>query len=740
MPFFRDLLATIGMALAAQLAICPAAHATSLPPGFQEVIFASQLTQPTAVRFSQDGRIFVAEKRGVVKYFNSLNDANAKQLIDIRTNVYNFWDRGLLGLALHPNFPSTPYLYVLYTYDGNIGGAAPKYGTPNTDSDPCPNPPGATDQGCVVSGRLSRFTVVSDANGALMIGTDGERVMIEDWCQQYPSHSIGSLVFGHDGKLYVSAGDGASFTFVDHGQVGNPCGDPAQEGGSLRSQDVRTTGDPLGLDGSVLRIDPETGAPAGVNGSPIIATGLRNPFRINVRPGTNNEIWIGDVGWGEWEEINVIGNTTDGVLRNFGWPCYEGAGRQSGYEAANLPICQALYGAPGAVTPPFHAYSHSARVLPNDPCPTGSSAIAGVAIEFYSGSAYPSKYNGALFFADYSRRCIWAMINGANGSPNPASIENFAVDAAGPVDLQIAPNGELFYADLDAGTIRRIQYTSAANRPPTAFIVANPTSGGAPLTVNFNGSGSSDPDAGDLLSFAWDLDGNGAFDNGTAAQASFVYGQPGSYTASLRVTDSNGASGDASIAINVGGNTAPAASIATPADGTKWKVGDSIAFSGSATDAQDGQLPASQLTWALVLFHCDDQSNCHQHPIQSYSGVAGGTFTAPDHAFPSYLQLTLSATDSGGSTSSKTLRLDPQTTVLTFQTTPNGLPLVFGAVASTTSFSRTVIVGSRNTISAPDGLKGSQSYRFQTWSDNGAQTHEVVAPAASTTYVARYRK
>ena len=736
MLYFRALLATIGV----PLALCGAAQATSLPPGFQEVVFASQLTQPTAVRFSQDGRIFVAEKRGVVKYFNSLNDASAKPLIDIRTNVYNFWDRGLLGLALHPNFPSTPYLYVLYTYDGNIGGAAPKYGTPNTDSDPCPDPPGATDQGCVVSGRLSRFTVVSDANGALMIGTDGERVMIEDWCQQYPSHSVGSMVFGHDGKLYVSGGDGASFSFVDYGQAGNPCGDPAQEGGSLRSQDVRTAGDPLGLGGSVLRIDPETGAPAGVNGSPIIATGLRNPFRINVRPGANNEIWIGDVGWNDWEEINVIGNTTGGVLTNFGWPCYEGAGRQAGYEGANLPICQALYGTPGAVTPPYHAYSHSARVLPNDPCPTGSSAIAGVAIEFYSGSAYPAKYNGALFFADYSRRCIWAMINGANGSPNPASIENFAVDAAGPVDLQIAPNGELFYADLDAGTIRRIQYTSAANRPPTAFIVANPTSGGAPLTVNFNGAGSSDPDAGDALSFAWDLDGNGAFDNGAAAQASFVYGQPGTYSARLRVTDPQGASGDASVLINVGGNSAPAASIAAPSAGTKWKVGDSIAFSGSATDAQDGQLPASRLSWALVLFHCDDQSNCHQHPIQTYPGIAGATFTAPDHPFPSYLQLTLTATDSGGLSSSQTLRLDPQTTVLTFQSTPNGLPLVFGAVASTASFSRTVSVGSRNTISAPNGQKGSQLYRFQSWSDNGAQTHEIVAPAASTGYVARYRK
>ena len=729
--------AVVAAALMAGFAV---AHATTLPPGFQEVVFADQLIQPTAVRFSPDGRIFVAEKRGVVRYFNSINDSTPRQLLDIRTNVYNFWDRGLLGMALHPNFPSTPYLYVLYSYDADIGGMAPKYGTPNMDSDPCPTPPGATDQGCVVSGRLSRFTVVTGANGALMIGADGERVMFEDWCQQYPSHSVGSLVFGQDGKLYASAGDGASFTFVDTGQAGNPCGDPNREGGALRSQDIRTPGDPLGLSGSVLRIDPETGAPAGVNGTPIIATGLRNPFRINVRPGSNNEIWIGDVGWNDWEEINVISNTTDGALRNFGWPCYEGNARQAGYEAASIPICQTLYGTPGAVTPPFHAYSHAAKVLPNDPCPTGSSAIAGVAIQFYSGSAYPSKYNGALFFADYSRKCIWAMTNGTNGSPNPASIENFAVGAAGPVDLQISPNGELFYVDLDQGSVRRIQYTSAANRPPTAIIATSAATGLAPLTVNFNGAGSSDPDAGDLLSYAWDLDGNGAFDNGNSAQASFVYGQPGAYAAKLRVTDSKGATGDASVTINVGGNSAPQAGIASPPAGTRWKVGDVIAFSGSASDGQDGPLPASAMSWSLVLFHCDTQSNCHQHPIQTFAGVAAGTFTAPDHAHPSYLQLTLTATDSGGLANSQTLRLDPQTTVLTFQTTPNGLPLVFGSVASPTSFSRTVIVGSRNTISAPNGLKGNQSYSFQSWSDNGAQTHEIVAPAASTTYVARYRK
>ena len=87
--------------------------------------------------------------------------------------------------------------------DGDIGGTAPKWGTPNTDTDPLPNPPGATDRGVLVSGRLSRLTVSGNT-------VTGETVLINDWAQQFPSHSIGSIQFGPDGALYASGGDGAS--------------------------------------------------------------------------------------------------------------------------------------------------------------------------------------------------------------------------------------------------------------------------------------------------------------------------------------------------------------------------------------------------------------------------------------------------------------------------------------------------------------------------------------------------
>src|ERR687896_2258281 len=132
------------VSVAACLGSVEAAPAATLPPGFQESTAFSGLTNPTVVRFASDGRVFVAEKSGLIKVFDNLSDPTPALFADLSTNVYNFWDRGLLGLALHPNFPATPYVYALYTYDAEPGGSAPRWGQANVDSDPCPTPPGPT--------------------------------------------------------------------------------------------------------------------------------------------------------------------------------------------------------------------------------------------------------------------------------------------------------------------------------------------------------------------------------------------------------------------------------------------------------------------------------------------------------------------------------------------------------------------------------------------------------------------
>jgi glucose/arabinose dehydrogenase len=88
--------------------------ADALPAGFQEVVAFSGLTHPTQIEFARDGRVFVAEKSGLIKVFDGLDDPTPSVFADLRTQVHNFWDRGLLGLALHPSFPARPYVYALY--------------------------------------------------------------------------------------------------------------------------------------------------------------------------------------------------------------------------------------------------------------------------------------------------------------------------------------------------------------------------------------------------------------------------------------------------------------------------------------------------------------------------------------------------------------------------------------------------------------------------------------------------
>ncbi|HEV8653190.1 MAG TPA: PQQ-dependent sugar dehydrogenase [Actinomycetes bacterium] len=755
--------AALALLLLGPLAVLTAgrpAQASTLPSGFRDSVVLSGLTNPTVVQFASDGRIFVGQKNGVVKVFQSLADTSPVTFADLSVNVDDYWDRGLLGLALDPNFPASPYVYVLYTYDAPIGGTAPTW------NDACPTPPGATTDGCLVSARVSRLT----ASGSTMTGS--EQVLIEEWCQQYPSHSIGTLLFGRDGKLYVGGGDGASFNNVDYGQYGafyagnkaNPCGDPpapagtpltapTAEGGALRSQSVRRTDGPATLDGAILRIDPATGqgladnpfgSSSDANARRIVGYGLRNPFRFTQRPGTD-ELWIGDVGWGTWEEINRLTAPTGTATRNFGWPCYEGTPRQTGYEGAGLNQCSSLYNTSGSVAAPYYAYNHSACVVSYAGCRTGGSSITGLA--FYQGGSYPAAYNGALFFGDHSRNEIWAMLPGTDGLPDRGRLQSFiGVDASGgaaghPVDLKTGPGGDLFYVDMEGGAVHRVTFT-AANQPPTARIGASPTSGSAPLTVSFDGTGSTDPE-GRPLTYSWDLNGDGAFGDATGPQPTHTYTADGTYTVMLRVTDDQGATDTASVTITVG-NTAPVAVIDTPSSSLTWKVGDPIGFSGRASDAQDGALPASALSWKLILHHCTSPSDCHTHELETASGVAGGSFSAPDHQYPCWLEIQLTASDSGGLTSTTSVRLDPRTVLLTFKTNPGGLKLaglLVNEAAQPTPFSVTVVVASHNSVSAPSPQTFNRStYYFSSWSDGGPQNHTLVAPTTNTTYTAIYRK
>jgi glucose/arabinose dehydrogenase len=278
----------------------PAAPAPAAPPqGFTVSTVFGGLAQPTALAFAPDGRVFVAEKGGIIKLFDNVTDTTPDVFADLKANVHDDGERGLLGLAINPNFPADPYVHVLYAYDAQIGGAAPAW------NDTC----GPTGESCPASARLSRLRAEGNK-------TVAEEVLIEDWCSTGKFHTVAGLAFGSDGALYASAGDGSHVG--DYGQLGDPpnaCADPpvaagelpsppSAEGGAMWAQDLRTAGDPLTLDGTVIRVDPATGAglpdnPSApgpeANASRIIAYGFREPFRFTFRPGTN-ELWLGDVG------------------------------------------------------------------------------------------------------------------------------------------------------------------------------------------------------------------------------------------------------------------------------------------------------------------------------------------------------------------------------------------------------------------------------------------------------------
>ncbi|MFL5804453.1 MAG: PKD domain-containing protein, partial [Roseiflexaceae bacterium] len=764
-PVFARTL-TLFMTLTLLSAVLPMAQTVAAaplpPPNFQVTPVFTGLKNPTDFAFADDGRVFVAEKAGLVKVFDSLSDPTPTVFADLQTNVYKGPnDHGILGLTLDPQFTaSRPYVYVLYTYDAPIGGTAPRW------NDVCNDPPGAGINGCVVSGRLSRL----QANGNQMTGA--EQVLVEAWCQQSTSHSIGELAFGADGALYASAGEGANTSSGDYGHLGitgvispgtpfekdytpypiNPCGDPpvaigerqtrpTARGGALRSQSLRRpAGEPRLLSGTIIRVDPNTGAgmpdnprhsSADANERRVVAHGLRNPFRFTIRPGTN-DIWIGDVGWGRTEEIDRVASPTAATVANFGWPCYEGAERQAAYDGMNLDMCEQLYAEANAVAAPYYAYAHRASMIPGDTCSDAhacTSAISGLA--FYNGGPYPGAYSGALFFADYARHGIWAMRKGANGLPDPATVAPFITNAGYPVSLKVGPDGDLFYADI-SGTIFRVQYFGG-NQPPVANIQADRTSGALPLTVHFDGRDSSDAD-GDPLTYAWDLDGDGQYDDSILATPTYTYTQEGTYIAQLKVTDDVGASRSASKTISPG-NTPPTAVIDTPSAGMKWRVGDVIAFAGHAADAEQGTLPAAALAWTIVLHHCYSPSNCHEHLVEEIDG-AGGTFTTPDHEDLPYIELRLTATDAGGLSDTASVLLSPRTTTLALRSNPSSLAITLDSDDISTPHDRTVVAGSAHTLIAP----AIQAHRsFLAWADTNTQTlRTVLIGTTPSTYTAAY--
>ena len=540
--------------------------------------------------------------------------------------------------------------------------------------------------------RASRFTANADLTGTV---AGSELVVYQDPQDANVEHHGGALNFGNDGKLYVTTGD------------------------HFNADDSQSLASPRG---KVLRFNPDGTVPAdnpfydgaGPNVDAIWALGLRNPFRAFYDAPTGR-FYIGDVGGNDYstaqEEVNLGAKGA-----NYGWPACEG------FSCAGNPT----------YTSPLYAYAHDGR----------DASITGGFI--YRGAQFPGEYQGNYFYADYAQNWIKRLALDANGNVTGAfDFEPPDGTPDGPfgdiVFLCEGPDGALYYVDLgysdttgDTGVskIRRIRFASS-NRPPSAVISAQPTEGPPPLTVGFSSAGTTDPE-GDSLTFLWDFgDGSGS----SEANPVHVYASKGAYSARVQVSDGTSTTLSAPIVISVGSRPVPV--ISAPADGILFRGGDVIAFGGDATDAEDGNLPASAFTWNIDFLH-----EGHVHPGLPQTGVKSGTFTIPTsgHDFRGFTRyrIMLTVTDSDGLQGSRSVVIYPEKVNLTFDSIASGLLLSVDGIPNAVPFLYDTLINFTHTIEAPNQALGQSSYTFSSWSDGGAQKHTIVVPATDQSYEATF--
>ena len=427
--------------------------------------------------------------------------------------------------------------------------------------------------------RLSRFRHV----GRQLVN---ETVMLESPVLGSQIHNGGCLRFASDKTLFVSTGDD---------RQGNST---AQDTHDLRGKILH-----INRDGS-----PAAGNPYldGEKGDPRVwAYGFRNPWRFNLQPESEN-LFIGDVGEGRWEELNL--GFRGG---NFGWQLTEGP---------DPP------GVPG-VRYPIYSYPHTS--------PLGHAITGG---DHARANNFPEEYKGNYFFGDSSTNELFRMVLGETNAP--VLTEVFASEALRPVDIQFGPDGALYYVSFN-GSVVRISYVGGTNRQPTALARVTPDNGEAPLTVSFDASGSTDAD-GDALTFRWDL-GNGEQSSESILQRTYP---PGVYNVSLTVTDSGGLSSSVQTSRVVSGNARPSAITQEPAHGRLYDDGEVIAFSGTGIDPEEGLIPCERLTWTVILHHLG-----HTHPfLGPLSGTCEGSFQVEPHGEShTFYEIRLSVDDTGAS-------------------------------------------------------------------------------------------
>lgn len=536
--------------------------------------------------------------------------------------------------------------------------------------------------------RVSRFV----ANGNLA-DASSETVLLDLDSLSGSVHNGGAMVFDAEGKLYIAVGDGAA----------SP---NAQSLESLLGKILR-----INPDGSIPDDNPFYNTASGKNRA-IWAMGLRNPFSIAIQPGTGR-FFANDVGKGSFEEVNDIQKG-----KNYGWPLIEG------FRKTQSP--------PEDYQDPLFAYNH------DEGC-----SIIGAAFYDPAQPVFPEAYHGKFFFADYCAGYIKVL--------DPASGElesTFATEINRPVSIQISQDGALYYLERAGrgggspqdntsskeGSLWKAIYTGSKvptiGRQPDSLLVPD----GKDAVFSLSASGS------EPLSYQWQVNGE---DIPEATEADYTLvsvslEDDGKKFTCIVSNDAGFVVSDTAL-LSVTANKGPEVTILQPEEDRLYQAGDTLFFKGTATDPEDGLLPAEALTWSIDFHH-----DKHTHPaLAPLSGVDSGYYVVPrvgetdDNV---WYRIYLTASDSNASTETVYREIYPQKQQITLQTEPAGLQLNLDGTLVETPYTFTSVVGITRTLAAPlSQQKDEVLYAYDQWLDiDQENAFSINAPERDSTFIAHY--
>ncbi|MCG5435928.1 ThuA domain-containing protein [Micromonospora foliorum] len=711
---------------------------------FEKRTLDDNTVDPMAMAVAPDGRVFYAQRGGQLKIFKpSTNSTVTAGTL----SVYTGGEDGLTGMALDPNFATNGYVYL--------------YHSPASSS---------TDVN-----RVSRYTLSGDtlnmSSGVTIIDIPAYR----DRTFPEPGHTGGYIEFGPDGNLFIGTGDDTPPNLDPNWQGYAPLD---WRSGKSNLDAARTAGNTNDLRGKLLRIRPGASGsytiPSGnlypqgtAQTKPeIYAMGFRNPFRFSIDAATG---WVYLADYGPDRNPPTTNRGPEGLVElnviktpgNYGWPFCHGDNQpyapfnpDTGVVGAkfncsapvnNSPNNTGLTSLKPVVAPNIWYGYGTSPTFPE--LGSGGSAPMGGPVYRYdasnpSATKFPPYYDGVHFFYEWSRNYVKEV---HFDSSSAVTRTNPFLPGGGfnkPMDMEFGKDGSLYLLEWgtnfgggnsDSG-LYRIDYIQGG-RSPIVKATGTPTSGTAPLTVQFSSAGTSDPD-GNTLTYQWTF-GDGT--TSTAANPSKVYTANGNYTAQLKVTDNTGKTGFANVQITVG-NSAPVVTITTPPNGGMLTFGDKVPYQITVTDPDGGTVDCSKVILNPALGHDD-----HAHETTEYPGCSGTISTDllgghPDGANLFYV-LNARYTDSGGAggaaplTGTAQVILQPKHKQAEYFSSQSGIRVVDQAAAESTK--RVGDISTNDWIAfSPMSLSGISTVSYRVSSPSGGGSIELRAGSPTGTLLA----